>query len=133
MTEGYYDNYSFTATQLSESSAYMQNRKDCMVRNGNKCRWEFSFTPSIGFLGNPDELLTDCELKLSFDRADPYTSLFRIADGGVEYEDPLTLLDVYAVTEYVSSPDLRQKFSMLDYKPMEYHFDECDLLGMGQI
>ena len=97
MVEGYYDNYNFSAEKLKTFPSYSQNRKDCMVQNGTKCRWEFSFTPSIGFLGNPDELLTNCELKLSFDRADPYTSLFQISDGGDVYEKPLDLVDVYAV------------------------------------
>ena len=97
--------------------------------SSGKCRWEFAFTPSIGFLGNPDELLTDCELKLSFDRADPYTSLFRMAEGE-EYEKAIDLIDVYAITEYVSSPDLREKFSSLDIQPFSYQFDDCDVLGL---
>ena len=58
MVEGYYDNYNFSAEKLKTFPSYSQNRKDCMVQNGTKCRWEFSFTPSIGFLGNPDELLS---------------------------------------------------------------------------
>ena len=129
MVEGYYDNYNFSADKLSQYSSYIQNRKDSMVKlSSGKCRWEFAFTPSIGFLGNPDELLTDCELKLSFDRADPYTSLFRMAEGE-EYEKAIDLIDVYAITEYVSSPDLREKFSSLDIQPYSYQFDDCDVLG----
>ena len=130
MVEGYYDNYNFSAEKLKTFPSYSQNRKDCMVQNGTKCRWEFSFTPSIGFLGKPDELLTNCELKLSFDRADPYTSLFQISDGGDVYEKPLDLVDVYAVTEYVTSPDIRDKFSSLDIRPFSYNFDDCDVLVM---
>ena len=130
MVEGYYDNYNFTADQLNTYSTYLTNRKDAMVMNGDKCRWEFAFTPSIGFLGNPDELLTDCELKLSFDRADPYTSVFQLIEGGEDYDKPFDLLDVYAVTEYVSSDNLRDKFSTLDIQPFSYEYDDCDVLGM---
>ena len=130
MSEGYYDSYNFTAEKLNQNSSYLSNRRDAMVMNGDKCRWEFSFTPSIGFLGNPDELLTDCELKLSFDRADPYTSLFRLGDDAEEYDKPLELLDIYAVAEYVSSEDLREKFSTLDIQPFTYSYDDCDVLGL---
>ena len=130
MVEGYYDNYNFTADQLNQYSSYLTNRKDSMVMNGDKCRWEFAFTPSVGFLGNPDELLTDCELKLSFDRADPYTSVFRLNEDGEDYDKPFDLLDVYAVTEYVSSENLRDKFSTLDIQPFSYQYDDCDVLGL---
>ena len=133
MVEGHYDNYNFTAEKLNLNSTYLANRKDCMVMNGDKCRWEFAFTPSIGFLGNPDELLTDCELKLLFDRADPYSSVFRIAEGGEDYKKPFDLVDISATTEYVTSESLRDKFSTLDIQPFSYTYDDCDVLGTVKI
>ena len=132
MVEGYYDNYNFGADKLVTLSDYIENRKDCSVKNNGKTRWEFAFTPSVGFLGNNDELISNCELKISFDRAPPYSSLLRL-DGDEEYSDPLDLIDVYAVTEYVSSPRLRDKYSMLDFRPFTYNFDDCDILGTVQL
>ena len=127
MVEGYYDNYNFGSDKLVKLSDYVENRTDCSVKNNGKTRWEFAFTPTVGFLGNNDELLSNCELKISFDRAPPYNALLRL-DGETEYSNPLDLLDVYATTEYVSSPGLRDKFSMIDFRPFTYNFDDCDVL-----
>ena len=129
MVEGYYDNYNFGSDKLIKLADYIENRKNCSVKNNGKCRWEFAFTPNAGFLGNIDELISNCELKISFDRAAPYSALLRL-DGEFEYSEPLDLIDVYATTEYVSSPQLTEKFSMLEYRPFTYDFDDCDVLGM---
>ena len=118
--------------RLFDNPSYIGNRNSCMVKVGNLNRWEFAFCPNFGFLGSPDELITNCELKLSFDRADPNVSVLRLR-GDTELQKPFKLKDVYAVAEYVSSPRLRQKFSMLDYKPFTYRFDDCSVLGRGLI
>ena len=127
--EGYYDAYNFDAETLNASDSFRQNRLYSAIKiDGGKKRWEFSFSPNFGFLGNPDELLNQCELKLSFDRAPPYNSVLRLSETK-ELTHPFELKDVVAITEYVSSPSIREKFSMIDYKPFTYEFDECDVLG----
>ena len=131
--EGFFDMYNFDAASLIKNyQTYAVNRNSCMVKVGDLHRWEFAFSPNFGFLGSPDELITNSELKLSFDRANPNVSVLRMS-GDTELEKPFKLKDVYAVTEYVSSPRLQEKFSMLDYKPFTYQFDDCSVLGRGSI
>ena len=76
--EGYFDNYNFTSENLSKNASYLTNRKDCCVKVNGKNRWEFAFSPNVGFLGNAEPLIKDCELKLSFDRAPPYNSVLKL-------------------------------------------------------
>ena len=131
--EGYYDGYNFDAETLNASTSFKQNRLYSAIKiDGGKHRWEFSFSPNFGFLGNPDELLNQCELKLSFDRAPPYNSVLKLEDTK-DLAKPFELKDVVAITEYVSSPTIREKFSMIDYRPFIYEFEECDVLGELQI
>ena len=127
--EGYYDAYNFDAETLNASESFSKNRYFSAINiGGGKKRWEFSFSPNFGFLGNPDELLNNSELKLTFDRAPPYNSVLRLQDTK-DLSQSIELKDVVAITEYVSSPVIREKFSMIDYKPFTYEFDECDVLG----
>ena len=127
--EGYFDNYNFTSENLSANSSYLTNRTDCCVNHGNKKRWEFAFSPNFGFLGNPEPLIRDCELKLSFDRAAPYISVLEISDG-TQQEEPFVLKDIIAITEYVSSNSITNYFDKISHTPIRYEFDDCDLLGM---
>ena len=76
--------------------------------------------------------MTNCELKLSFNRAPPYNSVLKLEDTK-ELVKPFELKDVVAITEYVSSPIIREKFSIIDYQPFTYEFDECDLLGKVKV
>ena len=50
------------------------------TRSGTKRRYEFAFIPNNGFLTSPELLMKDCELKLSFDRANPKIALTKIKD-----------------------------------------------------
>ena len=77
--EGYFDGYNFDASSLSTSANFLTFRKSCAIKTGKINRWEFSFTPTSGFLGNPEPLQKSCELKLSFNRAPPENSVLRIA------------------------------------------------------
>ena len=128
MTEGYFDLYNFTSQKLNQNNSYKINRLDGAVKVGDKYRWEFAFSPNVGFLGNPEPLIKDCELKLSFDRAPAYNSVLRI-EGETKLDKPFELKDVVAVTEYVSSESMINYFDKINHIPMRYEFDDCDVLG----
>ena len=126
--EGYFDNYNFTSANLLQYDAYKSNRETACVKHGDKQRWEFAFSPNIGFLGNPEPLIRNCELKLSFDRAHPDNSTLRLA-GAAEQSSPYELKDLIAITEYVSSPSLINYFDRLEHTPIKYEFDNCHVIG----
>ena len=126
--EGYYDAYNFDADTLKNTASFVKSRKYATTQAGDKVRWNFSFSPNFGFLGSPDELIQNCELKLTFIRAHPYTAVLRL-DGDTELKKPFELKDVVAITEYVSSEQLREKFSIIDYRPSTYNYYDCDVLG----
>ena len=43
------------------------SRRHGAAKDGGKYRYEFEFCPVNGFLSSPDLLMTDCELKLSYE------------------------------------------------------------------
>ena len=129
MIEGYYDNYQFTSTELTKATDYQNNRTSCAVKVGDTNRWEFVFCPNVGFLGSPDPLIKDCELKLSFDRAQAYNSVLRL-DGEERITKPFEIKDVVAISEYVSSESMINYFDKINYSPVRYEFDDCDVLGL---
>ena len=126
--EGYFDNYNFTSERMNANTSYITNRRDCAQKIDNKYRWEFAFCPTNGFLGNPEPLIRDCELKLCFKRANPYNSSLRLS-GDRKLTDPFELKDVVAITEYVSSQSLISYFDRINHAPIRYEFDDCDVLG----
>ena len=77
----------------------------------------------MGFLGNNDPLPKNCEVKLSFDRTNPGTVL--VADSAKEVS--LDIQNCYAVTEYVSSQDLRSYFDGIENQPIRYNFEDCEV------
>ena len=79
--------------------------------------------PVVGFLGNNDPLPKDTELKLSFDRTPSAVSLLSDADKDIN----LALTDCYALTEYISSPELRSYFNGIDNVPIRYEYEECEV------
>ena len=128
MIEGYFDQWQFTSDGMIKATDYQDNRRECAVKIGDKYRWEFVFSPNVGFLGNPEPLIKDCELKLSFDRAPAYNSVLRL-DGDTRYETPFEIKDVVAISEYVSSESMVNYFDRINYSPIRYEFDDCDVLG----
>ena len=92
--------------------------------------YEFVIIPSCGFLNSPEPLMKDCELKLSFDRSKPYTSVIDVGATSTSplLTDPIEIKDVVAITEYVSSPNLRNYFDSIDYEPITYNYDSCQLM-----
>ena len=128
ITEGYFDHYNMDAAVLKAESGGIKARREWgRHKEGSTIRYEFAFSPNTGFLTSPDLLLNDTELKISFDRTSPTTTLLETA--GITNECTfLEIKDCYAVSEYVSSPDIREYFSQIDHTPFVYEFEEVDVL-----
>ena len=130
MTEGYYDTYNMNANKLKlETGGLSEIRKQgaTLSADNSTIRYEFVFTPNTGFLASPDLLLKDTELKISFDRTNPGTSLLEL--GTIETECKyLEIKDCYAVTEYVSSQEIRDYFEIIERTPFVYEYEEVEVL-----
>ena len=127
--EGYFDVFNSDKTELSGHAGanIISRRKFGIHESGTTRRFEFIICPNMGFLASPDLLMKDCELKLSFDRAN-------VANCLVEYGTvtnvctEIEIKDCYAVTEYVSSPSLRDHFAKIDTTPLVYEYDDCEVI-----
>ena len=127
--EGYYDMYNMSADELKENAAIGSIRTLGGVTHSGKTRWEFAFSPCIDFLASADPLIHDTELKISFDRA-PGTLAF-LETGSVTTainSDPLIIKDCVAITEYISSPQLRAHFETIEHSPIVYEYEETEVL-----
>ena len=127
--EGYFDWFNSDKSELSgQGGANTVKRRQFGVHeHGNVRRYEFIFSPNIGFLASPDLLMKDCELKLSFDRANIANALIEYATVTSECTE-IEIKDCYAVTEYVSSPSLRNHFEKIDTSPLVYEYDDCEVI-----
>ena len=85
--------------------------------------YDFCVIPLVGFLGNHDPLPKNTEVKLSFDRTQSGIPLIAAA----EKELNLEISDCYAVTEYISSPELRSYFDGIENQPIRYEYEECEV------
>lgn len=127
--EGYFDYFNASKNELSQeaNASIILKRKFGAHETGTTRRFDFIFCPMIGFLASPDLLMKDCELKISFDRANA-------ANAVVEYAavtnalTEIEIKDCYAITEYVSSPSLRNHFEQIDTSPLVYEYDDCEIL-----
>lgn len=130
MTEGYYDTYNMNADKLKlEKGGLSELRKQGASLNADRSTicYDFVFTPNTGFLASPDLLLKDTELKISFDRTSPGTSLLEI--GSIETECKyLEIKNCYAITEYVSSQAIRDYFEIIERRPFIYEYEEVEVL-----
>ena len=127
ITEGYFDHYNADDTELLEASQVIERRNYLFHEEGTKRRYEFAYTPSMGFLGSPEPLLNNTELKISFDRCKPETAL--ITTAAITNDcDYIEIKDCYALTEYVSAPDLREYFDSIDVSPIVYEYDSVEVL-----
>ena len=125
--EGYFDNYNFDTSEFSSANSIVENRHYAGIKQGNKRRYEFVITPNIGFLASPIPLMKNTELKLSFDRTSADVALLK--KGTItEACENIVLKDVYATTEYISSPDFRQYFEYVDAGPIVYEYEDCDVI-----
>ena len=127
--EGYFDYFNSDKAEISQehSSNIINRRKFNSHLSGTTRRYEFVFCPMIGFLASPDLLMKDCELKISFDRANAANAILEYgpvtnACTGIEIKD------CYAITEYVSSPSLRSHFEQIDISPLVYEYDDCEIM-----
>ena len=125
--EGYFDNYNLDSDEFNSAANIIQFRQSAGFLHSKKRRYEFVISPNIGFLSNPMPLMKNTELKLSFDRAPPEVALLKNGDITAECKF-IELDDVYATTEYISSPDLREYFEYVDAGPIVYEYEDCDIL-----
>ena len=125
-TEGYFDLSNVDAEDLSTTSI-KNNRLFGSSEVGDTRRYEFVITPNVDFLASPLPLMKNTELKLSFDRAPCATALLATGDIKTECTE-IVLADVYATTEWISSPTLRDIFETVDIQPIIYQYEECDVI-----
>ena len=134
-SEGYFDNYNLDSNELKQYGEEICTKRlvgkhfEPYEKDGDTgtYRYEFAFIPNFGFLASPEPLLNNCQLKISFDRAN-------WANAITEYDTitkPCTLLEIedcHAVAEYVSSPRIQNYFETIDTSPIVYNYEECDVL-----
>lgn len=127
--EGYFDNLNFSSTNMKGNASYKKTRTDISHHDTSaKTRtWTFVICPNFGFLGSPEPLMKNCELKLSFDRSDPYTCVLDVGSATPAL-DKIEIKDCYAVTEYISSEPLRNFFDSVTYEPIRYEYDACEVM-----
>ena len=130
-TEGYfYDNY-FNDGELMKNNEgnkkWILARSDCSTLSGSKRRYEFAFVPFNGFLNSSELLMKDCELKLSFDKANPKIALTQIDPSSIAPTE-IKIIDCVAITEYVSSPNIRNFFDTIETQPITYEYEDMEVL-----
>ena len=128
--EGFVDSYNCTSEELKGpgGDAIIGNRQWNRYTISGKKVYEFAIIPNIGFLGSPDLLVKNCELKLSFDRASSSTAILKTAEPNEELSSVLEIHDCVAITDYISSPDIRDYFSTIETKPFVYQYDDVDVI-----
>ena len=128
--EGYVDNYNCSSKELKLGGGLeiVANRQYSRYTNEGKKVYEFAIIPNTGFLGSPDLLVKNCELKLSFDRAPASLAVLKTGEPAIEIENVLQIHNCFAVTDYISSPDIRDYFSVIDSQPFLYQYDDVDVI-----
>ena len=130
-TEGYfYDNYFDDGAIMRNQERvkkYVEARNNCSTISGSKRRYEFAFIPFNGFFNSPELLMKDCELKLSFDRANPKIALTQLDPSSVAPTE-IKIIDCVAITEYVSSPNIRNFFDTIETQPITYEYEDMEVL-----
>ena len=112
---------------MAANDKIIKHRRRAATLDGNVYRYEFIFTPCNGFLQSSEPLMKDCELKIRFERAPWNVAIQAISDN----PEPITeieLKDVHAITEYISSPNLRTYFDKIDNNPIVYQYEESDAI-----
>ena len=71
--------------------------------------------------------MKDCELKLRFERAPWNVAVQSIADSPTAM-DSIEIKDVYAISEYVSSPSWRKYFDKIDGSPIIYEYQDSEAI-----
>ena len=127
--EGYFDKYSnfdeLTDDEKNQIAAH--RRADIPVIN-NKYVYEMIMTPNDSFLNENHTLPPGVEMKLTFDRLPAQFSCLALNSDKTLQGKVLTLKDVFAQVEYISSPILRSYFDTRDFEPISYKYDEISVL-----
>ena len=126
-TEGYFDFKNTNTATLSTQQSWINRRRNGSSPEGDKFRYEFVLSPSNGFLQNLEPLVKDCELKLRFERSQWNVPIQAIKDDPVAM-NAIELKDIYAVTEYISSPHWRQYFDKINGSPIMYEYQESEAI-----
>ena len=128
MSEGYidYTNCNAELLQTEDGQKVVAVRERTAIKDSGKARYDFAFIPDIAFLANADPLIKNCELKLRFDRAEPSVAVLKKDDGGSLSE--IQIEDCYAITEYISSPELRSHFDKIETEPITYTYEDVEVL-----
>ena len=121
--EGYTDIYNADWSDGINDKPQKESRLFCATTAKNTHTFDFCVIPMVGLLGQDDPLPQNTEVKLSFDRTS--ASIPLLSDAAQEIT--IELSDCYAVTEYVSSPDMRSYFDGIDNVPIRYDFEECEV------
>ena len=124
--EGYHDVWNGDDKFLSNNAPITSLRHIGASKNGSLYRYEFEFSPTNGFLASPDLLMTNCELKLSFDRASVKHSLIRLDETGTLTD--IEIKDCYALTEYISSSNIQNFFDKIQNEPIVYEYEDTEVV-----
>ena len=128
--EGYHDLYNMNASVIKGKSTVLTSRKHQGITSGSSRIYDFVFIPNCGFLNSNLPLLNNCELKLSFDRVNADVAFLEtgtVPDGSKITGKPIVIKDCYAISEYISSEQLRTYFNRIDNGPITYNFEECEV------
>ena len=112
---------------MAANLSYVNRRRNCATVDGENYRYEFLLSPCNGFLQNTEPLLKDCELKLRFERAQWNVAVQAVGDGPTAMNS-IELKDIYAVSEYISSPHWRQHFDKINSGPIMYEYQESEAI-----
>ena len=128
--EGYVDNFNCPSKDFSLEGGptIVANRNYHRYSVSGKKIYEFAVIPNMGFLGSPDLLVKNCELKLSFDRAPASLAVLKTDEPTEQLSNVLEIKDCFATTDYISSPDIREYFSTIENQPFIYHYDDVDVI-----
>ena len=127
--EGYHDLYNFSAAELKTQTGTVAKRKYQGKLDGHTRTYEFIFIPNSGFLNSNLPLMTNTELKLSFDRVNAEVSMLEVGDVTDSCAgSPFEIKDCVAISEYVMSDELEKYFMQIDNGPIPYNYQDCDVI-----
>ena len=122
--EGYTDVFNANwSSGIDSLPGYKEGRQSFGTHEDGVSTYDFCVIPLVGFLGNNDPLPKNTEVKLSFDRTNNAIPIIAAAEPD---SINLEIKDCYAVTEYISSPELRSYFDGIDNHPIRYEYEECE-------
>ena len=116
-TEGYFDFNNTNHTTLKANANIVARRRKGAHAEADHFRYEFILSPCNGFLQNLEPLLKDCELKIRMERA-PWNVAVEAVSDSPALMDYIEIKDVYAISEYISSPKWRNYFDKIDGSPI---------------